>query len=468
MRRLLLSGFVLSLAFGVHGAQAQPAPRPPTAPPPAAPQPDPQMEAAQRAFEALPENDRKAIQDALMWTGDYNGVVGVNFGKRAYDGIRSYQKRRNSAQTGILTDADWTALLADGKRAKDSVRFAVLDDSSTGIRLGVPMRVVEKWVRAPKGAPLQTVNYQTNDGALKLDMLAAPLTAKTLEQAFADETAAKPNRKVTYKFQRPDFFVTSGEDSGRIFYTRAAKNGTEMRGFTFSYPVARKADFDRVMLAVANSFDPFPTGAIVANAPTSGPSTGPSAPTPPKPAFAATGLVIAPGKVLTSASVTQACANPVINGQPAKAEAGDAATGAVVLATSGGRAAAIAVSRAAPADDDSIMTLSAASGQPPQIASGSLRAMTNGPLVAAGVAGGVMGAPVFDRKGQLLGVIAENPKIVVVASLGAAPAMNHKLTPAAKFASLLPASNAAAGDGVSAGVLAQRIAPSIVAIGCGQ
>lgn len=464
MRHGLLCGLALPILMAAAPVHAQPAPRP--APPSAQPAPDPAYEAALRAFDALPENDRRAIQDALMWTGDYNAVVGVNFGKRAYDGIRAYQKRRNSAQTGILSDADWSALIADGKRARDSVRFATLDDPRTGVRLGVPMRVTERSVASPKANPVGTTAYQTGDGAVRLDTIAAPLATLSLEQAFTNETATKPGRKVTYKFQRPEFFVVSGEDAGRAFYTRAAKNATEMRGFTFSYPAARKADFDRVMLAVANSFDPFPT-TPAATAATSTQPRPPTAPQPPRQAFVATGIVIAPGKVLTSAALTQACANPTVNGAPARADAGGASSGAIILSIQGGRAAQVAVG-SAPADNESVVALSAVAGQPAQLASGALRMGGASPLLVAGVNGGAMGAPVFDRRGQLIGVVAENPKPVAVASLGAAPAINHKVVPASAFASLLPASPAAAGDNLSAGAIAQRIAGSIVAIGCGS
>ncbi|MET0605368.1 MAG: peptidoglycan-binding domain-containing protein, partial [Beijerinckiaceae bacterium] len=261
MRLAVLCCVTASCLFAPF-ALAQPSPRAPTGPAQAAP--DPAMEASQRAYDALPENDRRAIQESLMWTGDYNAVVGVNFGKRLYDAIRSYQKRRNVPQNGVLSDSLWAALTAEGKRARDSVRFAILDDPATGVRVGAPMRLVERSVRSPRGDATQTAQYQSADGVMALGLIAAPLAAKSLEQAFADETAAKPGRKVTYKFQRPEFFVVSGEENGRIFYSRAARNHAQMRGFTFSYPLARKGDFDRIMLAIANSFDPFPAVATAA------------------------------------------------------------------------------------------------------------------------------------------------------------------------------------------------------------
>ncbi|MGL5736627.1 MAG: hypothetical protein ACRCYS_17320, partial [Beijerinckiaceae bacterium] len=96
--------------------------------------PDPALEAAERAFMAMDEAARRATLEALMWTGDYNGVVGVKFGRLGYSGIRGWQKKKNLPQTGILDDAQRQMLLVEGKRAHDAVRFAVLDERNAGIR----------------------------------------------------------------------------------------------------------------------------------------------------------------------------------------------------------------------------------------------------------------------------------------------------------------------------------------------
>src|SRR5206468_3011899 len=50
-------------------------------------------EAARRWFESLPAPERRAIQDALVWTGDYNGTNDGNFGKRTRDAIAAFAVR---------------------------------------------------------------------------------------------------------------------------------------------------------------------------------------------------------------------------------------------------------------------------------------------------------------------------------------------------------------------------------------
>ena len=68
-------------AAAVRAAQAEPA------------APDPAFEAARAAFEALPEAERKGLQDALVWTGDYNSVVTGTFGRRTYEALLAYAAR---------------------------------------------------------------------------------------------------------------------------------------------------------------------------------------------------------------------------------------------------------------------------------------------------------------------------------------------------------------------------------------
>ena len=71
--------FVLAglTAFYPQSVQAQsPSPNPRTA------ASDTALDDARVAFEALAETDRKLIQDALIWTGDYNGVADGTFGRQ--------------------------------------------------------------------------------------------------------------------------------------------------------------------------------------------------------------------------------------------------------------------------------------------------------------------------------------------------------------------------------------------------
>src|SRR5262249_44134615 len=57
---------------------------------------------ARDVYAAMTDAERVAIQSDLIWTGDYNGMVGPEFGDRAIVAVRAYQKRNGGKETGIL------------------------------------------------------------------------------------------------------------------------------------------------------------------------------------------------------------------------------------------------------------------------------------------------------------------------------------------------------------------------------
>ncbi|TXN53397.1 serine protease, partial [Methylobacterium sp. WL2] len=99
--RPLLAALLLAGLTAPAFAQDRPVPTRPAQPvPKAAPParlPDPAFEATRVAFEALPEAERKAVQDALVWTGDFNAVVSGAFGRRTFDALTAYRARAGGA-----------------------------------------------------------------------------------------------------------------------------------------------------------------------------------------------------------------------------------------------------------------------------------------------------------------------------------------------------------------------------------
>ena len=91
-RALVLSSLMLATLLAVS-------PRPVGA---QAPSPDAAIDSARSAFEALSDTDRKAIQDALIWTGDYSGVADGTFGRQTFAAIAAFQMRMQQPPNGIL------------------------------------------------------------------------------------------------------------------------------------------------------------------------------------------------------------------------------------------------------------------------------------------------------------------------------------------------------------------------------
>src|SRR5947209_1953648 len=260
-------------------------------------------EPARAAFEALPAADREALQEALGWLGFYNGVVDGHYGKRSEDALIAWQKSIAARGDGVITSAQLAALKAGAAKAKAAVGFKLVDDAATGIRIGAPLKMLDK-----RESVAGEAAYKSADGAVGLYLKA---TSGDLATLFKTLSADSANRKVTYKYLKRDgFFVAAGEEGEAKFYRRYAAAPGEagkLRGFAFLYPKARAAALDPVALAITNSFEPFPTT----------PAAPTPSPTPETPKLTATALDVAPGVAL-SALDSASCKAPLIGGKPAR------------------------------------------------------------------------------------------------------------------------------------------------------
>jgi hypothetical protein len=400
---------------------------------------DAAMAARKAAFLALPESTRKAVQEALVWLGLYVGVNDGEFGKRTHDAILGFQGSIKAPGDGALSPPVLNALLATAQRAREAVGFQGVSDPKTGAKIGAPLKLLN----AHGGARLDFASNADADlGAL-----------------YARLSTATPSRKIAYKAIKPDaFFVVSGQEGPVKFYTRFDKNPAAtppIRGFTFAYPAAQTAILDRVAIAIANSFDPFPGAAAAPPAPSA--AAPPAAPSP-----AATALIVAPGKALTALKADD-CPNPIVAGKPARIERTDAATGLAMLtgsfASNGGTPRL-----GAPTQDLVILGFSG-----PRLAasSASFASDETRPIVTAALDKSAGGAPAFDRTGALVGLVAPipgEPKRVG----GVALASPHALIAPDALRAFLGASEASSDQGasLSAGDIAAREKTALVAVFC--
>ena len=397
----------------------------------------------------MPEADRKVVQDALGWLDFYNGAVDGAFGKRTRDSIVAYQKSVSAAPDGIVSPAELGALKTAAQRARAAVDFALVDDRISGARIGAPLKLLTK-LKPSSG----DTTLQSGDGSVSLTLQARAGAGDDagLAALYAQLTAEAGGRKISYKaIKAGEFFVVAGEDKSAKFYTRFAKSpadwpdGPALRGFTFAYPNERSSDFDKLALAVANSFDPFgdtppshgaahmqlvsarsaqdivrvATGAPAIGLPVIGLSPGarptptpPSGqtPAPPAPAPAelrATARFVAPGQALTALPVV-ACADLTVDGKPAKILRADAPSGLTLIGGEFGPGASAPMLVGAATDLVALSFAPAAAGKSTLEASpGAAAPAGEGTsAIVAALTKSAGGAPVFDRHAALAGVVA--------------------------------------------------------------
>ncbi len=389
------------------------------------------------AFLAMPEADRKAVQDALGWLGLYNGAVDGAFGKRTRDSILAYQGSVDATADGVVSAPQLAALKAAAQKARAAVGFELIDERRSGVRIGAPLKILDKL--AMIGADIA---IEKADGSVTLAMQVRTGEDADLAALYGKLIADSPGRKITYKAMKADeFFVVAGEEAGRKFYSRFAKppanwpDGPSLRGFTFSYPKTQAADLDKVALAIANSFEPFssspvsleaaaapatstltwrdivkvaPVNAVAQPAPPSATADSSVKAPPSAPETMATGLIVAPGQALTAIGGAE-CAKPTVDGKPAKSLRADAATGLMLLAGDFGAGAPPPSYGAGSAE---LLALSVEPGATPGTTTLEASAATPTPAgegrqaILAALTKSASGAPVFDRKGALEALVA--------------------------------------------------------------
>jgi peptidoglycan hydrolase-like protein with peptidoglycan-binding domain len=470
-------GLAAALALGVpSGSQAQNAPA-------ATPAVDPLYESQKAAFNALSETDRRAIQDALVWSGRYLGVVDGAFGKRTRDAIVAYQTGVKAQADGLVDAAQLSAMIAAAQKARAAVGFQIFADEKTGVRIGAPLKILDKRVANEAGG----IRLMKADGSITLDLASPGGGDAGLAKLYATLTADAPGRKIAFKISRPDYFVVSGEEAGRKVYERMAKapggwaDPTAVRGFRVAYPAAQSADFDKIVVALASSFEPFPNPASTpASGPVASTATGATPvptprPAPSRPFLAATGFVIAPGQALSAIGAND-CSDPTIDGKPAKFVredrelglsllAGEFGAGSPIVAPSFGALGPDLVALSYASDEPGariVLNVTAASLLPTE---GATRA-----FLLASLPKTAGGSPVFDRKGALVAVIAQSigdPKLVA----GVAPIAPHRAIGAddiQRFLSLASDASVKAADAAprGAGQIAAAERAYVVAISC--
>ena len=218
---------------------------------PAAPKAAAKTDAAPDVFAGIPRGERLKIQAALLWAGDYTGAAGGD--DRMLTAIKNFQKRSKAKVTGVLTPSERAALVAAAKQHEDEFGWSVVADPATGIRIGLPTKLVPHAREAARGTrwssahgEVQVETFRIKDDKLKLSAL------------FEREKKEPATRKVETSVLHDDNFFISGMQGLKRFSVRAKVRDGEVRGFTMLYDQAMEGIVAPVMVAMASAFSPFP------------------------------------------------------------------------------------------------------------------------------------------------------------------------------------------------------------------
>ena len=167
--------------------------------------------------------------------------------------IKNFQKRHKAKITGVLAASERAELIASAKVHEDEFGWSVVVDPATGIRIGLPTKMVPHARDAARGTrwssahgEVQVETFRINDPSLKLAAL------------FEREKKEPATRRIETSVLHDDNFFISGMQGLKLFSVRAKVRDGEVRGFTMMYDQMMEGIVAPVMVAMASAFSPFP------------------------------------------------------------------------------------------------------------------------------------------------------------------------------------------------------------------
>ena len=254
----------------------------------------PALQKPEDTAKAMAQAERLALQSDLAWAGQYNGAITGEVSKRMIAAIKEFQKARGGRQTGVLNPQERGVLADTAKRKQENVGWKIVTEPGTGVRLGIPTKLVPKLTSDADGA-----QWTSPTGTIQIRLArrkqANPTTAK-----LAAQEKKQPGRHADYTVVKPDFFVLSGLQGLKKFYVRGTFKGDEVRILTILYDQATENTVEPAVIAMSSAFTAFPSGA-----------PGPSH----KTVEYGTGVVVSDdGAIVTDRQITDGCLSIRITG----------------------------------------------------------------------------------------------------------------------------------------------------------
>ena len=243
----------------------------------------------------LSASERLKIQSALLWSGDYTGSI--NGDDPLISAIKNYQKRARSRITGVLSPVERTNLLATAQSHEDEFGWTVVVDPATGVRIGLPMKLVPQARDTPRGT-----RWSAKHGEVQVETFRIKSAELKLAVLFEQQKKEPSTRKIEQSALRDDSFIITGMQGLKKFSVRAYARDGEIRGVTVLFDQMMETIVAPVTAAMVSAFSPFPERTLPFAAPTKSVEYG-------------TGLVVsARGHIVTDRKLAAGCQVIVVDG----------------------------------------------------------------------------------------------------------------------------------------------------------
>ena len=190
-----------------------------------------------------------ALQDALGWTGLYDGLADGAIGEKSIAAITQFQRRQGWVPTGELDQSQKLQLLRTADAARRQLGFQVVNDTRAMLSIGLPTRLLTTRKDTSRGSIYESADKQVEVILARFGREEGDL------RAVYDRVVNSPSMTgFSYRLIRGDAFFVAGFNNKRDFYHSARVIGNEVRGFTIAYPKERATEFGPIIVAMGNSF----------------------------------------------------------------------------------------------------------------------------------------------------------------------------------------------------------------------
>lgn len=200
-------------------------------------------------------DERKLIQEGLIWGGFYQGPINGNFDKDTRYAIAAIQQQYKQPGTGLLNADLAMHLGGSALNKRTAFGWTTGTEPKTGVRLGYPAKLLTV-LTSPNA---NTVNLNTEDSSVSLRVeRLVDMKPGQIDKIY-NNLASDHKSTVTYNARHADSFVTAGSRGPLKFLRHYTQRGNEIRAFDLVWLGERDADMKALAILISNSFDPFNT-----------------------------------------------------------------------------------------------------------------------------------------------------------------------------------------------------------------
>ncbi|AHG43599.1 hypothetical protein N018_12730 [Pseudomonas syringae CC1557] len=206
---------------------------------------------------SLNVDERKLIQEGLVWGGFYNGRIDGQFGKDTRDALANAQRQYNQPGTGML-NADLAVRLGDLAVTKRmNCGWVAILEPTSGVKLAYPSMLLTR-TTYPESNPAKLVDIDSEDKSVSIEIFRLDDVKPDAMDEMYRFLTSDGKSPVTKSFRKGSLFIIEGHRGTRKYYARYEQRGSKILGYDLVWSGSRDVEMQPISVLISNSFEPLP------------------------------------------------------------------------------------------------------------------------------------------------------------------------------------------------------------------